>query len=641
MKQLILTASASLLLASAATAQVRLPRLISDGLILQRDAKAPVWGWAAPGEAVALTFDGKTYKATTGANGKWQLTLPPHKAGGPYDLSIKASNQLTIKNVLVGDVWLCSGQSNMEMLMMKVKDRFPAVVAGAANPNIRQFKPPMRYVFDKPQEDFTSGSWEAANPQSVLQFTAVGYFMAQALYEKYHVPIGIINSSVGGSPAEAWMSAEGLKDFQHYAQYAVRLADTANLNNTKRQDAAAVASWYKRLGQQDQGLLARPRWYTAQFAPTDWKTVSVPARWNEYDGPKSGTGWYRKEIEVPAAMVGQVAQLTLGNIVDRDSTFINGHFVGTNNNRYPQRNYTVPAGVLKAGRNVLVVRVISTNEAGGFVRDKVYQLQAAGQTLPLNGQWQYHLGTPADPMPTATVFQYQPEGLYNGMIAPLLPFAIKGVAWYQGESNTGKSAEYQKLFPALITDWRSKWHNEQLPFVYVQLANYMATKDQPGESRWAELRDVQRRTLALPYTGMAVAIDVGEWNDVHPLDKQTVGQRLALAAEAAAYGEKKIISAGPLYQSMSVAGNKATLTFTSVGKGLENKGGGELKYFSIAGADKKFAWAQARIEGDKVVVWSDQVPQPVAVRYAWADNPIGANLYNKEGLPASPFRTDN
>jgi len=639
MKRLILL-SLTTLLAPAARAQVRLPRLVSDGLVLQRDAKLPIWGWAAPGEAVTIGFDGKTYKATTGADGKWLVTMNPHKAGGPYVLDVQGKNHLMVQNVLVGDVWLCSGQSNMEMLMSKVKDKYPVVIAGSANPNIRQFKPPMRYTFDKPKDDFTTGTWEAANPQSVLQFTAVGYFFARSLYEQHHVPIGIINASVGGSPAEAWMSAEALKPFPSYAQRAAQLADTAQLNGIRRQDAAATANWYKTLGQQDPGLSNRPRWDAAQYAPIDWKSVPVPARWNEYGGPQSGSGWYRKEFEVPAAMVGQAAQLTLGNIIDRDSTYLNGQLVGTINNRYPQRNYPVPAGVLKAGRNVLTVRVISTSEPGGFIRDKTYQLQAAGQTLPLSGAWQYHAGVGTGALPAATVIQYQPEGLYNGMIAPLVPFALKGVAWYQGESNTGKAAEYRTLFPALIADWRAKWQAPQLPFVYVQLANYMQTSTQPSESNWAELRDVQRRTLSVPGTGMAVAIDAGEWNDVHPLDKQTVGQRLALAAQPVAYGAKKGTFAGPLYQSMSVSDNKATLTFGNVGKGLEAKGG-ELKYFAIAGADKKFVWAQARIEGDKVVVWSEQVPQPAIVRYAWAHNPEGANLYNRNGLPASPFRTDN
>jgi sialate O-acetylesterase len=349
--------------------------------------------------------------------------------------------------------------------------------------------------------------------------------------------------------------------------------------------------------------------------------------------------WFRKEVDVPAAMAGKPARLELGTIVDSDSVYINGQFAGTTGYQYPPRKYDLPATMLKAGRNVIVVRIINNGGRGGFTMDKQYRLLAAGQTLDLRGDWQYKLGATARPTPGSTTFQYMPGGLFNGMISPLLPYAVKGVIWFQGESNAGRPDDYEQLLTALIGDWRRHWQQPNMPFVYAQLANFMAPKDQPTESGWAALRDAQRRTLAVPHTGMAVALDLGEWNDIHPLNKEDVGKRLALAAQKVAYGDQKVVASGPLFQSMTVAGNKATLSFTSIGGGLVAKDGKPLRYFAVAGPDKKFVWAQARIEGNKVVVWNDQVPVPVTVRYAWADNPEGANLSNKEGLPASSFTT--
>ena len=339
-------------------------------------------------------------------------------------------------------------------------------------------------------------------------------------------------------------------------------------------------------------------------------------------------------------MIDKPARLLLGRVVDSDRTYVNDKFVGSVSYQYPPRKYDLPENLLKAGKNTIVVRVINNVGRGGFLLDKPYQLIAGNRTIDLKGPWQYKLAATMEPLPGKTFIEWQPLGLYNGMIAPLLNYTIKGVIWYQGESNTARPHEYQKLFPALIADWRRQWNQGDFPFLYVQLANYMQAKDQPSESNWAELREAQLKTLSVPDTAMAVAIDIGEWNDVHPLDKEDVGKRLALGAQKVAYGDDTVVYSGPIYQSMEIEGNRITLAFTHVGSGLIAKGG-KLKEFAIAGADKKFVWATAKIEGDKVIVRNDDIPNPVAVRYAWADNPEGANLYNKEGLPASPFRTDN
>jgi sialate O-acetylesterase len=640
---LLWTAAAGLSILPAATqAAIRLPRLISDGMVLQRGAPVRVWGWADKGEAVTVSFQGKTYRASAGPDGRWELPLPALKAGGPYEMTLKASNQLVLRDILVGDVWVCSGQSNMELPMNRVKDKYPEVIAAATNPQIRQFDGPTRYAFKGPQTDLPAGRWTAADPKAVLQFSAVGYFFARELYAQYKVPIGLIRIAVGGSPAEAWLSPEALKNYPSLQQRAAQVRDSSYVEAVKKQEQATAAAWYRQLRQQDQGFAkGQTPWTSPAYDAAGWKTMNLPGYWAEQGlGPVNGVVWFRKEVEVPAAMTGQPVRLNLGTIVDADSVFLNGQFVGTTSYQYPPRKYELPATALKPGKNVLVVRVINSAGRGGFTLDKPYALRAAGgQTVDLRGPWQYQLGAKAQPLAAPTFWQYEPGGLFNGMVAPLLPYAVKGVIWYQGESNTGRAKEYQQLFSTMITDWRRAWQQPNLPFLYVQLANFMAVKDQPTESGWAELREAQRRTLALPHTGMAVAIDAGEWNDIHPLDKATVGQRLALAARREAYGDN-VVASGPLYQSLKVNGNKATLTFSNVGGGLVAKDGGELKHFAVAGPDQQFVWAQARIEGDKVVVWSEQVPNPVAVRYAWADNPQGANLYNRAGLPASPFRTD-
>lgn len=622
---------------------VRLPRLISDGMVLQRDADVKVWGWADANEKITINFNDKTYNTTADANGKWTITLSSLKAGGPYEMEIKASNAITLKNILAGDVWVCSGQSNMELAMDRVKYKYPNAIANSDNPNIRQFVVPDRYVFELPQEDLQSGNWQSANPQSVLQFTAVGYFFAKALYEKYHIPIGLINASLGGSPAQAWMSENALKAFPAYLQTAEKYKDITFRNQIAEKDKAVSDAWYSQIHQLDKGLAPGGKpWFDTDCNTSDWAVMNVPGYWADQGlGNINGVVWFRKEFDVPASMTGKPAKLWLGRIVDGDFTYVNGKQVGSVSYQYPPRIYDIPSGLLKAGKNIITVRVINNSGKGGFVPDKPYHLTAGEQTIDLKGPWQYKLGATMDPLPGKTFIEWQPMGLYNGMIAPLQNYAIKGVIWYQGESNTGNPQEYQKLFPALIADWRQKWNQDDFPFLYVQLANFMEPKNKPSESNWAQTREAQLKTLSVPNTGMAVITDIGEWNDIHPLNKEDVGKRLALAAQRVAYGDKEVVYSGPIYQSVKIEGNKITLSFTNTGSGLIAKGGGAPKYFAIAGADKKFVWAKAKIEGDKVVVWNDQITNPVAVRYAWADNPEGANLYNKEGLPASPFRTDN
>jgi sialate O-acetylesterase len=650
-----------LLVASqVAVCNIKLPRLVSDGMVLQREDSVRVWGWASPGEKVIVRFLGRADSTITGSDGEWAIMLPPMKAGGPYSMEIDGSNHVVINNILVGDVWVCSGQSNMQLPMARVAWKYPDVIAHSDNPYIRQLLVPNEYDFGAPKEDIQWAQWQPANPWTVLQFTAAGYFFARTLYEKYHVPIGLINTSVGGTPIEAWMSKDALKDFPAILERGEKSNDNAYRDSVTKRNNSISDSWNASVWQQDEGLKGDKPWYDPTYNDAEWSTMVLPAYWAD-DGllvpsakNTNGVVWFRREFNVPASLAGKPAKLIMGRIVDADYDYINGVFVGSVSYQYPPRRYDIAPGVLKAGKNTVVVRVINSGGRGGFIKEKQYALVIGNHTINLAGNWKYKVGIAAPPLPFGgPTIIYQPFGCFNAMIAPLLNYTIKGVIWYQGESNAGYPDGYAKEFAAMITDWRAKWklsrtahenkkkgeQNEgDFPFIYVQLPNYGEPFDYPTESGMAGLREAQLKTLSLPNTGMAVTIDIGEWNDIHPLDKDDVGKRLALAAEKVAYGDNKVVYSGPIYKSMEIKGNKVVISFTRVGKGLVARGG-PLKTFEICGADGKYVWAKAVIKSDNVIVWSDSVSNPTAVRYAWADTPAGANLYNGEGLPASPFET--
>ncbi|SFC70724.1 sialate O-acetylesterase [Spirosoma endophyticum] len=631
-----------LIITSIAQAQVRLPKLISDGMVLQRDATLKIWGWATPGERITIRFNKNNYKTVTEANGQWQVKLPPMPAGGPYSMDIVGNAQLTVKDILVGDVWFCSGQSNM-VHQLNIHDvTYAKEIREADFPQIRQFWIPTLTNLQSPQSDLPNGQWKSAVGEDVRPFSAVAYFFAKKLYDKYKVPIGIINASVGGTPIEAWTSEEGLRDFSDLNATIEKNKDTTYINSLTRKPTAPIN---RPAPPVDFGMAGTAKWFDVAYVPKGWRPINVPGYWED-QGIKdlNGVVWYRKEIDLPASMTGKPARVFLGRIVDADELYINGKSVGKTTYMYPQRRYNVAADVLKAGKNVFVVRVTNNGGKGGFVPDKPYCIFADADTVDLKGTWQYKVGIAYQPFAGGSQAgginaQNQPTALYNAMVAPEINYAIKGFCWYQGESNAGKPQEYEKLQVALIQDWRNHWKQGPLPFLSVQLPGFMDYNYQPTESNWAVLREAQRKALSVPNTAMVVAIDLGEWNDIHPDNKKDVGERLALSAMKTAYKEN-LVSSGPLYQSSAIDGNKIVVSFTNVGGGLITKDGEELGEFAIAGADKKFIWAKAKIEGNNVVVWSDEVATPQYVRYAWADNPVNPNLYNKEGLPASPFRTD-
>lgn len=620
---------------------LNLPQLVRDSMVLQRDANTRIWGRAAAGEKVTVKFNNKTYKATAGNDGKWQVQLAPAKAGGPYTMQIDASQRITLKDILVGDVWICSGQSNMVHQMILHRERYEKEIAAANYPQIRHFWIPTMTDLQGPHDDLPTGYWKTANPQDVLQFSAVAYFFARKLYEQYKVPIGLINASVGGTPIQAWTSEEGLSTFPAITATITQNKDTAYTNGLVR---AMQAYNNSRPKQEDKGLTGAMPWYAASYQPKGWRSINVPGYWEDQGiRDLDGVVWYRKEIDVPAAMTQLPAKIALGRIIDADELYVNGKQVGRTTYQYPQRRYILPAGILQPGKNLLVVRVTNQSGKGGFVPDKPYYLSAGQDTIDLKGTWQYRVGDVFIPQRFNGVSfsaQNSPTALYNAMLAPATPYTIKGFLWYQGEANTGNAKEYAALIPALIKDWRTKWGQGDLPFLYVQLPNYMDVQYLPSESQWAATREAQLKALSVPNTGMAVAIDLGEWNDIHPDNKKDVGERLSLLANQLAYGNKSMVASGPLYDTVLIEGNRMRIRFRHVGGGLITNDGEAPGEFAIAGADKKFVWAKAKIEGDQVIVWNDAIAQPLYVRYAWADNPANPNLYNKEGLPASPFRTD-
>lgn len=624
----------------AAHTQIRLPRLVRDSMILQRDTKIHIWGWASANERISVKFNSKTYKVKADQAGNWSVLLPPFMAGGPYTMELSGKNKLILKDILIGDVWFCSGQSNM-VHQLNIHDvTYANEIATANYPAIRQFWIPTMTNLQEAQQDFPAGNWKAAVGEDVRPFSAVAYFFAKKLYEKYHVPIGIINASVGGTPIEAWTSEEGLKEMQSMTSVIQKNKDTAYVNSTNRAAAAANRPPVSK----DSGLSAAVKWFDPNYQPAGWRPINIPGYWED-QGIKdlNGTVWYRKEIIIPASIAGKEAKIFLGRIVDADELYINGVKVANTTYQYPQRRYKVAAGILKTGKNLFVVRVTNTAGKGGFVPDKPYCLFAGNDTIDLKGTWQYKVGEVLIPRPPAGPFgiaaQNQPAALYNAMVAPAIKYTIRGFCWYQGESNAGRPDEYAQLQIAQMNDWRNKWGLGTLPFLYVQLPGFMDYNYLPSESNWAKLRESQSKALIVPNTAMAVAIDLGEWNDIHPDNKKDVGDRLALAAMKLSYGEELVYS-GPQYQTAVIDGNKIIIQFSHTGSGLVTNDGEAPAEFAIAGADKKFVWANARIENGKVIVWNENVKEPLYVRYAWADNPVNPNLYNKEKLPASPFRTD-
>ncbi len=624
--------------------KIKLPRVISDGMVLQRNANVKLWGWGAPGEIINIKFAGSSYSTGVDDEGLWYVKITTGAEPGPYDMVIytdDAESKITVKDILLGEVWLCSGQSNMEMKMEIVREVYPEEFTKPGNSFIRQFLVPVKYEFEESKTDLDGGSWEAVNSQSISNFTAVGYFFAAKLYEEYKIPVGLINASLGGSPAEAWMSEEAISNFPESLEALKKMKDKDYVAAVLESNQKTYENWHKNIDTIDIGFAAGGQaFYDSNYDASAWPSVKVPSYWEDEGlGNIQGSVWIRKEFKVPSYLAGKPAQLLFGNVIEEDTIYINGIRVGSLPMQYIPRKYEIPEGVIKEGINCIVVRVVTPSGRGGFYKGKPYCLNIGDRTMDLSGEWRYMLGAQSEPMAAQVAVMWQPTGLYNAMLAPVTNYAIKGALWYQGETNAQNPKTYNSLLTALITDWRKNWAQGDFPFLFVQLPNYEESYA-PSAGNWSELREQQRRTLSVNNTAMAVTIDVGEWNDVHPLKKKEVGVRLALAAQKLAYGETQVVSSGPSFKGASIVGDKLVVTFSDIGSGLVTKGGNKLECFEIAGKDKKFIGAEAIIEDNCVTVRLDSISDPAYVRYAWADNPQGANLYNLEGLPASPFTAE-
>lgn len=637
-----------MLLCAACDAQTKivLPSIFTNNMVLQQKSNVAFWGKSTPGKTVTIspTWNGKSYTARADASGNWKTLVQTPAYGGPYTVTVSDGKALVLSNVMIGEVWICSGQSNMEMPVAgwgKINN-YAEEIANADYKNIRLFQAE-HIASDVPLKNakVTNGGWTPCTPEYVAEFSSVAYFFAREIYKKTGIPIGLIHTSWGGTLAEAWTSATTIRTMPEFAE-ALKKVQHVKTGSDYEKD---LANWKKLVDNKDAGNgKGKPGWAAPALDEAAWDNMLLPNAWEQAGLPGfDGVVYFRKKIVLPPSWEGKAVTLNLGTIDDNDISYFNGEKIGETEGYNKMRSYKIVASKVKAGENVIVVRVFDGSGGGGLYGDKniLSIVSASGEKISLDGDWKYRIGLnlkDIPPVPESNTGPNRPTVLYNAMINPFIPYTIRGAIWYQGEANVDKAHQYRTLFPAMIGDWRSHWKQGDFPFYYVQLANFMSREDEPIPSAWAELRDAQLQTLSLPNTGMAVTIDIGTGGDIHPKNKQEVGRRLALVALAKTYG-KQIAYSGPVFSSQQIAGNSIRLSFKFVDGGLKAEGG-NLAGFAVAGKDQKFHWAKAVIEGGQVVVSSDEVPNPVAVRYAWANNP-NCNLYNGAGLPASPFRTDN
>ena len=625
--------------------EVWLPAVIGDNMVLPRESEAALWGRARPGERVVARAEwGEGAEAVADERGRWRVALSTPGAGGPYSITVSGDTTVTLSNVLIGEVWLCSGQSNMEWPVRRADDA-DREIASAGFPSIRLFTAPNTPSLH-PRID-GGGEWVECTPDTIGGFSAVGYFFGRTLHGELDVPIGLISADWGGTVVEAWMSEAALSSFPEFESSLETARILRDPNRRGEYVNKRTGAWWDRLDELGPDAPGAG-WTSAGYGDGHWKTMRLPATW-ESQGLEGFDGIvrFRRLIDLPTAWDGRAAFLELGPVDDRDDAWVNGVRVGGMRQagrwNVPRR-YEVPAGVLHPGSNVIAVRVLDTGGAGGINgRPGQMVLTPAGDDGPepvfLAGEWRYLAGTPASSlpaMPTSGVGRNTPTALYNGMISPLIPFSLRGVIWYQGESNRDRPAQYGRLFPAMIEQWRGDWGRGDFPFYFVQIAPFRY-RDDAGQV--AELREAQLMTLDTANTGMVVTTDIGNPTDIHPRNKQEVGRRLALWALAGTYGRAEVVPSGPIYRSMTIEGDSIRVSFDHVGGGLVGRGE-TLTHFQIAGRNRQFHDARAVVDGETVVVSSQDVPDPVAVRFGWEAAPE-PNLFNAAALPASPFRTDD
>ena len=630
--------------------------LFTSDMVLQRDIAAPIWGWAKPGDKISISVDGKpAAQAIAGADGRWMTKVGPFAAGGPHTVVVEGGGRKeSLANVLFGDVWLCTGQSNMNW-PVRLAQNAEEEVKACTNAHIRSFTVNF-YSALTPELLPPPARWEPCTPEFARNFTAVGYFFARELQAKVGVPIGLIHSSAGATAAEAWVSGEALRREMPF-DFRDRFAELDQTNAFFGADFEffrAVEQWTAKA---DPASAQKRYSSDPNLDTSDWVDIAVPKPWEEAGIPElkdfDGLVWFRHTVDIPESWLGKDLALGLSIVRDADVVWWNGTIIGSKQTA-GIRNYLVDAALVKPGKNLLVAAIVNTNGPGGFCsQPSNVSLRPAvnpgTNQVRIAGTWKARRSAPMKdltvPFPIPRVGHYKTiTSLYNGMIAPLTPFGIKGALWYQGEANGPFWLQYRRLLPTLIADWRKRFEVGDFPFLIVSLANLNALQTKPVEPGWAEIRESQWRTArTVPNTGLAMTIDIGDPKDIHPRNKQEVGRRLSLVARKLVYGESNLVASGPEFTEMQVElpkGDKIRLYFKNVGGGLRIKPGDDkLKGFIVAGADKEWVWADAVIEGNTIVVSSPDVPLPKYVRYGWAWNPV-VNLFNQEGLPAITFRTD-
>ena len=630
-------------------AKVVLPSVFTDNMVLQQKTDITFYGDATKNKQLTVKtgWNGKEYHTEADGQGKWSLKIPTPAAGGPYEITFSDGKKLQLKNVMIGEVWFCSGQSNMEMPVAgwgKVMN-YEQEIAEAAYPAIRLFQVKKNTSLAPLKEvESTLGGWQECSSATVPEFSALAYFYARALWKELNVPIGVIDCTWGGTPAEAWMNHETLRQVMGFREEMDKLERLGfDPNRMEQAYSEERAHWQSLFTEKDKGMEnGKLCWTAPSLSEEDWQTISLPGYW-EGKGLKDFDGiiWFRRSLEIPAEWAGKPLTLRLGMIDDEDITYFNGVEIARGAGYMTPRTYTIPAKLVKAGKAVLAVRVSDFGGEGG-IHGKAEELyvEADGKRISLAGDWKYRIGLSLKGFPPTPVSPIQsssyPTVLFNAMVKPWTAFPIKGVIWYQGEANVGRSEQYGDLFPALITDWRRQWRSN-FPFYFVQLANFMESKKIQPNSEWAALREAQTKALKLDQVGMAVTIDIGLADDIHPKNKQEVGRRLALLALAGSYG-KNVSSSAPVFQNYIIKGDKMELDFGQKQDGFKIKDT-TLKGFTIAGPDRVFYSAEAMVQNGKIIVSSPKVSVPLAARYGWADNP-DCNLYGENGLPVAPFRTD-
>ncbi len=635
-------------------AKITLPAFFTDNMIIQQQTTMTLFGKAKPNKKVSIetSWNNQHYETKADAQGNWQVAVSTPTAGGPYRITLSDGKKTVLENVMAGEVWFCSGQSNMEMPVAgwgKIKN-YEQEIAAADYPGIRLFqvkKHTSVAPLDAYQVESTMGGWKECSPSTVPEFSAVAYLYARELHQKLNVPVGVIDCTWGGTPAEAWTSSESLKQVMGYQKKVGKLEALGfDRDKIMAEYGKEQASWKAEISKIDKGYQnGKACWVGENVDDNDWQQMELPGYWEGKGLPNfDGVVWFRKQIEVPADWAGKDLQLNPGTIDDEDIVYWNGEQIASGAGYNVQRHYTVPARLVKAGRNTLAIKVSDNGGEGGIAgKAEDMNLKLSDQaSLSLAGSWKYRVGCSLADMPPAPIYPEHssfPSVLFNGMVHPCLEYPVKGVIWYQGCNNVGRAEEYESLFQTLITDWRKQFGQPDMPFYFVQLANYLDRKLVQADSPWAALREAQSKAQHLAHTGMAANIDIGEAHDIHPKNKQEVARRLAVISLADTYGQK-IPAQAPVYDDYTVENGKVRISFTIPAIGERFEQNKDIKGFTIAGPDHVFYPAEAYTDGDEVVVYSHYVKVPVAVRYGWADNPE-CTLRTPTNLPVAPFRTDN